>query len=319
MEKYLFSAAAILLFATLALVCPKSLANPDDLSETEERAACAQLSVHKCMSPTALQLSDQLGVMQLLARLQNLSEHTKHKHGNPISPESATLRLEVTEIVLTTMLQCQEVIAQIESEISEANEMEAAIQNKRDQAIKTNSIANVFANGLLCGGGTILQMPFETFSNSRWELPGEAVEGAGSLLSGALGGYALRQNLGAKLSLNAIKPNMLAKVFKRPNDAQTEYPDVIWKYLNTAPPDLKNGATRRQLLIERWEELGRIPPQNTLKGRLYMRTLAGTIPQIKTVTINMLDDRGAMLVDLKAEVAQIYKELLNMMLVVRAL
>jgi hypothetical protein len=33
----------------------------------------------------------------------------------------------------------------------------------------------------------------------------------------------------------------------------------------------------------------------------------------------MLDDRESMLADLKAEVSQIYKELLNIMLVVRAL
>jgi hypothetical protein len=214
------------------------------------------------------------------------------------------------------MLQCQEVIAQIDSEMAEADELKAALGNKRDQAVKTNSIANVFTNGLLCGGGTVLQEPFETYRNSRFQLPGEIVEASGSFMSAGLGGYALRQNAGAKLS-SGIRPNMLAKVFKRPNDTETEYPDVIWRYLNASLPG--SSVTRRQLLVQRWEELGRIPPQNTEKGRLYMRTLAGTIPQKKTITINMLQDRESMLLDLKAEVSQIYKELLNIMLVVRAL
>ncbi len=309
--------SAILAAIASLQLCTAVCADPDELSETQTRVAKAQVSLTSCLKPLSLQLASELGLVQLLSRLQVLSEHDKHKLGtSPLSPESTSLRLEINEVVLTTMLQCQEVIAEIDEEVSESDELKAAMGNKRDQAIKTNAIANIIANGFLTGVGTTLQEPFETFPNSRFELPGEVVEATGSFASAGLGGYALRQNAGAKLS-GDIRPNMLAKVFRRPNDAETEYPDSIWRYLNATLPGTK--ITRRQLLIQRWQELGRIPPQNTQKGRLYMRTLAGTIPQNHTITMNMLDDREAMLLDLKADVSQIYKELLNIMLVVRAL
>jgi hypothetical protein len=308
---------AILLVLLSFWLSVASLANPDELSETDGRVVRAHLSLDNCLNPPSLQIARELGLMQLLSRLQVLSEHDQHKHGNaPLSSESSSLRLEINEVVLTTILQCREVVAQIDAEISEAHELKAAMGNKRDQAIKTTAIANILTNGFISGVGETIQEPFETFPNSRFQLPGEIIEASGNFASVGLGGYALRQSAGVKLS-GDIKPNMLAKLFKRPNDAETEYPDVIWRYLNMPLPGSK--VTRRQLLIQRWEELGRIPPQNTQKGRLYMRTLAGTIPQKNSITIGMLDDREAMLRDVKAEVAQIYKELLNIMLVVRAL
>jgi hypothetical protein len=308
----------ILLVMAAILLCSAALADPDELSETNERVVKAQVSLDSCLTRASLQLAGELGLVPLLTRLQDLSEHDKHKRGAPLSPEGTTLRLEITEVSMTTMLQCQEVIAEIESEISEDNELGAALSERRNRAIKTNAIANIFSNGLVAGIGTMLQEPFETYPNSRFEIPGEVVEAAGGLFSGGLGGYALVQANGAKLS-SGIKPNMLAKVFKRPNDAETEYPDVIWRYLNTPLPDSSTGVTRRQLLIRHWEELGRIPPLITAKGRTYVRVLSGTIPERKTITIDMLDDRTAMLADVRAEVSQIYKELLNIMLVVRAL
>jgi len=309
--------------ATIAILSSFSsnaaIADPRDLSETEARAAKAQVSLKDCLTLEAYQLADELGLLTHLSKLQGLGEHDKHKRGVPLTPESSTLRLELTELVLQTMLQCQETIAEIESEVSTNTEVKAALENKRDGAVKTNAIANIIANGLVSGAGTMLQMPFETTVDSRYELPGEAVEAAGNLMSGSLGGLAIKQNNGEGLSVG-IKPTMLAKIFKRPNDADTEYPDVIWRYLNAVPPSgRKDGLTRRQLLIQRWEDLGRIPSQSTPKGRLYMRALAGTVPLKKKMNIALLTDRIAMLLDLRAEVNQIYKELLNIMLVMRAL
>lgn len=289
------------------------LADPDELSETEERALLARVSVEKCLTPQARQLVDELGLREHIDRLQQLCEHEKHKTGAPLTPEGTALRMEVTEVVLTTMLQCQEVIAQIDYEIADARELMAAMGSKRDKAILYNTYAALFANGIVASVGNLLEMP-QTMN----EQPGETLASGASLLSGGLGYLALRQQGGAKLS-SMIKPNMLAKVFKRPNDSDTEYPHIIWKYLNAVPPGVQNGQTRRQLLMQHWVLNGRLNDLTSPKSREYMRVVSGTIPQVKTVTMNMLDDRSSMLADVRATVSQIYKELLNLMLVVRAL
>jgi hypothetical protein len=290
-----------------------ALADPDDLSETEQRALRAQVSIEDVLHPSARQLSQQLGILPHLEKLQQLSERDKRRRGEPTSPETTTLRLEVVEVVVTTMLQCQEVIGQIDSEIAEANESAALIATKRDKVIKLNNLAVLFANGIISYTGTMLQMP-ETIS----EQPGEVLEAGASAMSAGLGALGMIQQSGMKLSCG-IRPNMLAKVFKRPNTEETEYPDVIWSYLNEPLPGVTGGRTRRELLIERWEKIGHLPDDHKDKERAYKRVVAGTVEQKKTVTLNMLGDRVAMLADLRATVSQIYKELLNLMLTVRAL
>jgi hypothetical protein len=296
----------------------KGLADPSDLSETEERAKLAHASINACLTKESYQLAGELGVLRSLTQLQRLDEHEKHKQGMPLSPEGVTLRVEATEILYTTMLQCQAVVAQIESDLMETFLIKTGLENRRDSAEKINAKTNIWANGLLSGVGQVLQIPFETAPDSRSEYPGEVTAGAANFMAAGLGYLALRQNKGTALN-GYVRPNMLAKIFMRPNDARTEYPDSIWRYLNSVPPGLKSNQTRRQLLIDRWIRLGRIQPLDTEKGRQYSRTLAGTMLQQSSVDIDMLEDRAAMLSDVRAEVSQIYKELLNMMLLLRAL
>lgn len=302
---------ALLLVLLLAATGP-ALADPDDLSETEERSAkLASMPVHTLLSPAGKQLATSLGVLPQLQKLAELREHRGKKQGE-ISHLNASLRLELTETILTTMLQCQQVIVEIDSEISESSEFIAAMGSRRDRAIQYNSLASLVANGIVSTTGNYLQMP-----PNMSQIPGDTMEAGASMLSGCLGAMAMYQQNGEKLSAG-IRPNMLAKVFKRPNNEVTEYPDIIWTYLNTVPPGSNQSKTRRELLIDSWEKLGRIPSPSEQKGREYVRILSGTIPQKKTVTISMLEDRSAMLADLRAIVGQIYKDLLNLMLVVRA-
>ena len=53
-------------------------------------------------------------------------------------------------------------------------------------------------------------------------------------------------------------PNMLAEIFNRPPVAGTEYPPVIWKYLNT--PDHRNPEklTPKESLFQLWVTSGRL-------------------------------------------------------------
>lgn len=303
---------AVTLIISLMIASP-ALADPDDLSETEERSAkVASMPVHTLLSPAGRQLANSLGVLPQLQKLQELKEHHRKKQGE-ISHLNASLRLELSETILTTMLQCQQVIVEIDSEISESSEFIAAMGARRDRAIQYNTLAALVANGLVSTAGNFLQMP-----PNMSQIPGDTMEAGASMLSGSLGAMAMYQQNGDKLSAG-IRPNMLAKVFKRPNNEWTEYPDIIWTYLNTVPAGSNQSKTRREILIDTWEKLGRIPSQSDSKGRTYVRILSGTIPQRRTVTISMLEDRSAMLADLRAIVGQIYKDLLNLMLVVRAL
>ncbi|HEY9775594.1 MAG TPA: hypothetical protein V6C81_17650 [Planktothrix sp.] len=305
--------ALLVVLSVQSFFLPASFADPSDLSETEDRASRAQLSLNNVLTAESRQLASALGLMAMLERLRTLSEHKQHKQGQPSTPETMAIRQEITETVLTTMLQCQEVTTEIDAEISDAHDAMALMGDKRDKALRLNSIANVTTNGLISTAGTILQMPEELS-----EQEGEILESGATALSGVLGVLALRQQNAEKLS-SGVRPNMLARVFRRPNDSLSEYPDPVWRYLDTPLPASRDDKTRRELLIQAWEKLGRIQPHNTPKGRQQMRVLAGTVSLKNQVTMDVLDDRAAMLDDLRSAVGQMYKDLLNLMLTVRAL
>lgn len=288
-------------------------ADAGELSDSEERALKAQQSLDHVLTADARQLAQQLGMRDKLERLRVLSEHSKLKAGAALSPEAVSLRMELVETIVTTMLQCQEVSTEIDSELSDARDAMAIMADRRDKAMKTNSMTNVYTNGLISTIGTVLQMP-----EQLCEQEGEILESGSTFMSAFLGMLALHQQNGEKLS-SGIRPNMLARVFGLPGDSFCEYPEPIWRYLISPFPGAPQAQTRRQLLINAWEQMERVPARTSPKRTETLRMLAGTAEQKGSITMDVLDARAAMLDDLRSTIGQMYKDLLKLMLVIRAL
>ena len=262
------------------------------------------------LSPGAQEVAREIGVTQLIEQLYLLPERERGA-GGAMSPTALSLRQEITEVVLGTSLEVDGIIAEIDNELAQMNAIRSDLEARRDRAIGINTIANIIASGATGVVGTALQ-----FKNSTANL-GNAIGVAGAGISTVLSLIGLRQQRGGHKSLG-VAPNLLAKVFDKKPEFHSDYPEEVWTYLNAVPPAEPGTETRRALLIKRWTELGRIESTGTPKGQRKIELLTSSISQQRSLTIDLLNDRGAMLEDVRAQVSLMKRDLSKLMLALRS-
>lgn len=268
----------------------------------------AQVSLAE-LTPGAVEVAHDLGIVPLMERLLELKAQARP--GQPMSPEMLTVRLELTDRVFTAFLELRGVVAELDDQITENDEVRNYMEERRDRAIRMNNITNFVTNGALSMIGSSMQIntPFSVQNAGN-----EIGVVAGGLTTG-ISTYALKQARGGRRTAMA-EPNMLTQVFDLPDpDAAIKYPDSVTIYLNDIPSGAE--ASRKVQLIQRWLALKRLAGIDSPEAKKRIELLAGTVPQIKAVTIDLLEDRTAMLADVKSCVSQMTRELLEIMYAIR--
>ncbi len=264
--------------------------------------------LHISLSPTSRDMAELLGVMPIVEKLDTLQLAPLGNESKDF--EHVRLKQQLLEKVIIATLQVRDVTARIDRELARLDRKSGYLENKRDRAIKLNSMANLFGTGLVNEVGQAGEMKVK-------EAPGEITELVGGGLSMVLAGRALMQQSGSKERVRA-KPNMLAKIFNCPTDKNTEYPDVVWNYLNRVPPEDLTHQTRLEALLHHWEHYRLISNTKTAAGRKRIAILTNT-GQYGVASIALIDDQSALLSDLKAEVFQLDRDLLELLLNTQAL
>jgi hypothetical protein len=250
------------------------------------------------LSPEAAQVADEIGVAPHLKRLERLPGGPT-VDGSQISLESLAARQEITERVLSTSLDIDSVNAVIDSEIEQIRGIRADLQAKRDKAQNIINIASVLTGGV--AGAITSAMQFK---------PGTVNLGNGIGVGGGAGSVVLSivgmRMQGGRKSLGD-SPRMLARFFGRPPDATevipSGYPEEVWSYLNSAPSSQLNQTTRREQLIAKWRNEGRINQDGSPKGEGRIEALSSNISQLRKLSISEMSDRVTMLLDVRATVS----------------
>jgi hypothetical protein len=94
--------------------------------------------------------------------------------------------------------------------------------------------------------------------------------------------------------------NMLAKLFDRPFEENSDYPFAVWQFITSVSATDPDRITRRERLIRTWVEVKRIDPPDTPKGKAEIARVTSRPSDGSKLTIEDLDDRIAMLQDLRA-------------------
>jgi hypothetical protein len=214
--------------------------------------------------------------------------------------ESLAVRQEVTERVLSASLDIDSVNAVIDSEIEQIRSIRSVLQARRDKAQNIINIASIVTGGAF--GAVTSALQFKPSTANLGNGIGVA-GGAGSVLLSIIG---IHKQGGGRQSL-ADSPRMLARFFGRQPDATeaipSGYPEEIWSYLNSVAPSQPNTGTRREQLIAKWSSEGRIKQDGSPKGERRIESLSGNISQMRKLSINELDDRVTMLLDVHAGVS----------------
>jgi hypothetical protein len=251
------------------------------------------------LTPAAMQLAEQLGVADRIRRVEQL----KVLPGSAASLELVQAKQAIMQSVLIGMLQVRATSAQITYDIFEAGQVQTRLEARRDRAVKYNSIANFVSGGVSEMAGGALQL----VPNVKLDNAGNIVEMVGGALQTGLSAVALRQQEGPRRP-TGVRPNMLAPIFDQSTNQESKYPRVVWQYLNSA--ERPGGETRRVALVKQWLETGR------LEGRHapLISSLSGLGGNRYPVTIDILEDRTAMLADVNAVVSRIDRLLLELLL-----
>lgn len=253
------------------------------------------------LSPEAAQVADKIGVAQLFDQLSSL-----RAAGPRVTLESLAVRQEITEKVFAASLDVDTLNAVIDSEIEQIRSIRSDLQSKRDKAQNIINIASIVTGGAFGAITSALQFKPSTVNLGNGIGVGG---GAGSVLLSIIG---IRKQSGGRQSLGD-SPRMLARFFGRQPDAMeaipSVYPDAVWSYLNSAAPSQSKMGTRREVLIAKWRSEGRIQQDGSPKGERRIESLSGNISQAHRLNIDELSDRVAMLLDVRASVSLMKREL----------
>jgi hypothetical protein len=103
---------------------------------------------------------------------------------------------------------------------------------------------------------------------------------------------------------------MLAPIFGRKPELRSEYPEDVWTYLNTVPAsDPRVHAPWKSDLISEWIRLGRIGPPESPASQSKIDKLTSRIADHKRLSIDLLTDRSAMLLDLRSRLSLMNRDL----------
>lgn len=291
--------SAILL--TLLLALPGNGAFAASIAPPVSRVTDTAVEKQNGLTPSARDIAEQLGIIPLLVKIEGYGVGTELDTRGEI--DRLKLKQTLTMKVAVATLQVRDATARIERELAYINRLSGVLEDRRDKAIKLNSIENVVASGGISEIGNSRSFAANQIPNNVLQL----VAGGATI---GLGSWALKQQSGGAHRMPA-KPNMLAEVFNIPTDADSKYPEFVWSYLNRPP--VGASKTRIQSLMDRWQQFKVIPRNiNTPEGRRRIAVLTNTVPNGKA-NISVFDDRSDMLVDLRSEIFQIDRDLLDLM------
>lgn len=256
------------------------------------------------LSPEAAQVADEIEVTLLIEKLK-----AERAAGSPTSLETLAVRQEITEKVLAASLDVDSVTAVIDSEVEQIMSVRSDLQSRRDKAQNIINVASLVTGGALGVVNTALQF------NSKTANLGNGIGVGGGAASVVLSVVGIRQQGGRRTLGDS--PRMLARFFgRRPGASEaipSVYPEEVWSYLNSAPPSQPTQGTRRERLVTKWRGEGRVEQDGSPKSERKVEALSGNISRARKLSIGELDDRVAMLLDVRARVSLMKRELSEIM------
>lgn len=217
-------------------------------------------------------------------------------------------REELSRRIMKANLEVDYVLSAIDGEQNHYTERIQELSAKRDKAVWYSTIFSQWSNGILwCGSSS-----FTVASVKRPTL--SYADGILGILAGAiptvLSLYAMHQSHGGKVD-SVVNPNMLAPVFERAS-IDSFFPSVVAAYLKEVPPGAKDAVSRRERLKARWSEMGYLDKPGTPAYERMVAVLTASEARKKAMTISIYQNRQQMLEDLRTEVFQMKRLLVEL-------
>ncbi|QHN03575.1 hypothetical protein FTO74_09480 [Granulicella sp. WH15] len=257
-------------------------------------------SLNSAITPVA----DTAQLIGISAELDEL--HRASQDGLPGSPEQwriLWLHQRIVERTTAVQLQIDATLAEIDNEIARATEVRGFLADRRDNRVtRANLLSALIGGGL---GGTSAGLQLSTKQTAA--AAGTGITG-GALAAG-IALYGIHAQRGESRALETDS-NMLAQFFDRPVLPTSRYPPIVWQFLNEVAQSDPDHITRRQRLVRTWLELKRLdPPPGTPAGQVKIDHVTSMPEQRLVLSIDDLEDRMAMLQDVRAKLSYLKRDL----------
>ncbi len=219
------------------------------------------------------------------------------------------LRTQINACIQTSSLEVASVIGRLNSGLADLADRKAMISDQRARSLRRQSFINLVSGGLTkIGGYSAALTPASLITTNILEIFDGTVQVS-------LSAFTLKQQR-EEQKLSKARPAILNAFLTGNNLSAQEFPPSVWTYLNRASERTKNGKTRRQELIDHWNQIGRLTDGTS---KLMSRAKAkGIVPGFnENFHLDDLDDTVAMMSDLKSVVSGMESAMMELGQIVR--
>jgi len=315
--KPLFVRAALFVTAAAAASC--ALLPAAEAAPAETAAETPQQ-----MNAKVLQIASITGALSILEELKkvqgqlNGSAAIDGAERGRLVNRLIYLRDKLTVYVQTASLEVNATKAEVELALAKIDDARAQIVERRARTLKRNSVINFVSGG-------VTKMVGYSIALADSDLPTNVLEILDGGIQSSLSGLAVKEQEEEKHIKQRV-PTLLLTVINDTNGETHQFPRSVWQYLASQSfsgeeiisettqqmgGDTAGGETRRGKLIAAWTSSGMIGRHHAPRPKGVAPPLA-RIGQGKSVTAQLLEDRMAMLSDLKSVVAQMNDSLMQL-------
>lgn len=249
------------------------------------------------MSPNALQLAKML-------KLESMIEELKAKNSNSSKKEDMIevmfLRQQLMRQIQYASLELEEALGNIDGDLAQTNMQYSLNSSKHDRSVLMNNVATFVTSG----GLGVLDSAY-SINNGPPASNIFGIIGNGGAVAIPLWG--LRPRKYDNPHAGHFDGNMLAPIFGKKYEG-AGYDPIIWKYLETVPAQAKEKITRRESLLKTWQTYRGLSEKDP-KSKEMIDRLVAISNKDKKVTLDLLKTRSELLVELRAVVQGMYKDI----------
>jgi hypothetical protein len=261
----------------------------------------------KEISADAIQLIDILGLhdkLQRLLEINALAGDTPSRLPVELRQERNDLHLEILDKVEETRLQIDLVTDEIDEEQVILEEGMRIFTEETDERVNRANLWAFRTNGVLWAVAEALTIP--SYKSPKLSVPSGTVGIIAGIVPSVFSAYATRASDGGRFK-RQIYPNMMTQLYDIPPIPRVEFPNVVWRWLNSSTSDDKR--SRRQIILDHWRDDKNINVFHNGINHDKLMLLTGN--ENYNTNMQLISDKLIMMGQLKAVTRQMSRPLLE--------
>jgi hypothetical protein len=250
----------------------------------------------------AMQMARLLKIVDVMSELKEKAATAESQQANDQLIQILLLRQKLSRAVQYASLELEEALANIDGDIASNSMHLSYFTAKHDRSALLNGMTTFIASGTLGVLDSSLGINQAAPIPNIFGIAGNSVA-VGLPLLGLYPPKYKNPDAGQR------KGNMLAPIFGRPYSG-AGYDPLIWSYLEAVPASSANSSltdTRREHLLKEWQSYRGLAKGS--QNKLFIDQVSGVSSKDSRVSLDILKARSEFLVDLRAVIQQMYKDI----------